>query len=97
MNRLPYGRSLEQEQEKNQLEQEVIEHLVVQLEPLLERMDAYLDKRLVRTAIETIAAMIILNNPRQGLHISKLGAYVKNGAQAPAGTKKIERLLHSPK
>jgi hypothetical protein len=97
MNRLQYGRSLEQEQEESRLEQDVIEQLVTQLEPLVERMDAYLDKRLVRTAIETIAAMIILNNPRQGLHLSKLGAYVKNGAQAPAGTKKIERLLHSAK
>ncbi len=29
--------------------------------------------------------------------MSELGAYIKNGAQAPAGTKKLERLLHSKK
>lgn len=97
MNRSKYGIPLEKEQEETQLEQEVIERLVTQLEPLLERMDAYLDRRLVRTAVETRAAIIQLNNPKQGLHVSKLGAYVKNGAQATADTKKIERLLHSQK
>jgi len=67
------------------------------LEPQIERLDAYLDKRLVRTFVATIAALISFRNPKQGLCLSELGAYVTDGAHAPAGTKRISNLLHSTK
>ncbi len=94
---LEYGRSEENRQGEVGQEQEMIERLAKGLEPLLERLDAYLDKRLVRTLVESVAAILAFRNPKQGLHVSELGAYIKNGAQAPAGTKKLERLLHSEK
>ncbi len=94
---LEYGISGENRQEEIEQDRELVEVLTRKLDPLLERLDAYLDKRLVRTLVESVAAILVFRNPKQGLHVSELGAYIKNGAQAPAGTKKLERLLHSKK
>ncbi len=94
---LEYGILEEDRQEEVGLNRTLIEQLTTGLDPLLERLDAYLDKRLVRTLVESVAALLVFRNPKQGLHVSELGAYIKNGAQAPAGTKKLERLLHSEK
>jgi hypothetical protein len=92
-----YRTLIADQQEESQASAWLLQQLRTELGPLPERLDAYVDKRLVTTLIELLTAMIRLANPKQGLHISKLGALVKNGAQAPAGTKKIERLLHSKK
>jgi hypothetical protein len=85
------------QQEEMRGHQALLQRLDEVLGPLPERLDAYVDKRLVTTFIELMTAIITFANPKQGLHISKLGAYIKNGAQAPAGAKKVERLLHSEK
>ena len=52
------------------------------LEPLVERLDAYLDKRLVQTFLQGI---------------SELGALLLSGREATAGEKRIQRLLASEK
>jgi hypothetical protein len=92
-----YDTSLAEEQEIERRKAEIIQRLQEDLLPLLERLDAYLDKRLVRTALELIAVLILSGHPKQGLHVSQLGACLLGGAHAPAGTKRIERLLHSKK
>ncbi len=67
------------------------------LGPLLVLLDAYIDKRLVRTFVRAIAAIITFRTQAQGLCLSELGAYITNPAQAPAGTKRLNNLLHCTK
>lgn len=82
-------------QEEGNPQEWLITRLEATLGPLPERLDAYVDKRLVSTCIELIAAIICHVHPKQGLHVSRLGAVIKSGEQAPAGAKKIENLLHA--
>lgn len=65
------------------------------LQPLLLWLDEQLDKRLVRTFIQTIAIIISFRHSQHGLLLSELGGYLLSPAQAPAGTKRISNLLRS--
>ncbi len=67
------------------------------LHPLLLWLDASLDKRLVRTFLRTVQAILQFRHRAHGLLLSELGAYLLSPAQAPAGTKRLSNLLHSPK
>lgn len=67
------------------------------LEPLVERLDAYLDKRLVQTFLQGIRTIIEARNQTPGLVISELGALLLSGREATAGEKRIHRLLASEK
>lgn len=69
--------------------------LVVFLGPLLEWLDARLDRRLVRTFVSGIVALLEWRNRAHGLLLSELGAYILTPAQAPAGTKRLSNLLRS--
>ncbi len=71
---LEYGISGENRQEEIEQDRELVEVLTRKLDPLLERLDAYLDKRLVRTLVESVAAILVFRNPKQGLHVSEVGA-----------------------
>ncbi|RIK25403.1 MAG: hypothetical protein DCC55_40625 [Chloroflexi bacterium] len=65
------------------------------LGPLLITLDEMLDKRLVRTFVRTVMAIITFRHGSQGLLLSELGGYILNPAQAPAGTKRLSNLLRS--
>lgn len=67
------------------------------LEPLVEKLDAYLDKRLVQTFLQGIRTIIQARNQAPGLVISELGALLLSGREATAGEKRIHRLLTSEK
>jgi hypothetical protein len=81
--------------------QDMCSSLTFQLEnflaPFLPRLDAYLDKRLVKTFVRCIAAILTFRNRGQGLNITELGSYMEDGVSATAGTKRIHRLLESEK
>jgi hypothetical protein len=62
-----------------------------------DRLDAYVDRRLVRTAAEVVEAILHLRHRAQGLLLSELGAVLLAPDQAAAGTKRLSRLLHSQK
>ena len=64
---------------------------------LLAALDSCLDRRLVETFLELVLVVIMHRHRNQGLVLSELGGYLKRADQAPAGTKRISRLLHSPK
>lgn len=70
--------------------------LVAFLAPLLEWLDARLDRRLVQTFVRGIVAPLEWRNRAHGLLLSELGAYVLDPAHAPAGTKRLSNLLRSP-
>ena len=67
------------------------------ISPLLQWLDAQIDKRLVRVFLLTLQAILMLRHTKYGLLLSELGAYILNADQAPAGTKRLSNLLRSPK
>src|SRR6476659_2283979 len=73
------------------------EKLVGYVAPVLEELEKVLNVRLVRTALGLLQVMLVLRHNRYGLLLSEMGGYLLGPAQAPAGTKRITRLLQSPR
>ena len=65
--------------------------------PLLVELDAVLDKRLVRTFLQSIAVILIFRDRANGLLLSELGGFLLAPDHAPAGTKRLSNLLRSRK
>src|SRR5712691_10767267 len=65
--------------------------------PLLVELDRLLDKRLVRTFLQSIAVILTFRDRANGLLLSELGGYLLSPEHAPAGTKRLSNLLHSAK
>ncbi len=65
------------------------------LAPLLFELDARLDKRLVRTFVQSIEAILAFRDRINGLLLSELGGYLDQMGSAAAGTKRLSRLLHA--
>src|SRR2546426_12770512 len=59
--------------------------------------DRRLDKRLVRTFLQTLIALVTLRDRVNGLVLSELGGYLESPEHAPAGTKRLSRLWHAGK
>ncbi len=67
------------------------------LAPLLMELDARIDKRLVRTFLQTVAVILTFRDRVNGLLLSELGGYLDTPDKAPAGTKRLSHLLHCAK
>lgn len=67
------------------------------LAPFLTALDAQVDRRLVRTALAAVRAIVRHRNRPQALLLSELGAYLTGPQHAPAGTKRLANLVHSPR
>lgn len=67
------------------------------LAPLLIELDARIDKRLVRTFLQTVAIILTFRDRVNGLLLSEMGGYLESPDKAPAGTKRLSRLLHCAK
>jgi hypothetical protein len=65
--------------------------------PLLVQLDAELDCRLVRTLAHSVVALVQHRHRALALWLSELGAYLAGPQHAPAGTKRLANLLHSPR
>ena len=85
------------EQEWSEVSIELQRRLVKFLGGFLAELDERIDKRLVRTLVLTIGAIIEIRHPGCGLLLSELGGYILTPAQAPAGTKRLSNLLRSGK
>jgi hypothetical protein len=83
-----YATSEEKEQEIQQLSQKIAQELEIFFLPFL----LLLDKRLVRTCLESMGAILRFRNVRQGLLLSELGSYMDmflgHVTGAAAGTKR---------
>ncbi len=66
------------------------------LGPLLLDLDQWLDKRLIRTLVQAIEAILTFRDRVNGLVLSELGGYLDPIGQG-GGTKRLSRLLHCPK
>ena len=67
------------------------------LAPLVFELDRHLDKRLVRTLVQSIEAILAIRSRVNGLLLSELGGYLEPMGKATAGSKRLSRLLHSCK
>jgi hypothetical protein len=67
------------------------------LAPLLIELDARIDKRLVRTFLQTVTVILTFRDRVNGLLLSEMGGYLDTPDKAPAGTKRLSRLLHCAK
>jgi len=67
------------------------------LQPLLVQLDAQVDCRLVRTLAHSVIALVQHRNRALALLLSELGGYLAGPEHAPAGTKRLANLLHSPR
>jgi hypothetical protein len=63
----------------------------------LRKLNEQLDKRQVRTFLQTLQVIITFWHSSSGLLLSELGAYLASPAHAPAGPKRQSNLLRSPK
>ena len=66
------------------------------LGPLLLELDQRLDKRLIRTFVQAIEAILTFRDRINGLVLSELGNYLDPIGKG-GGTKRLSRLLHSSK
>lgn len=73
--------------------QAVAEQLETFLQPMEQWLDAQIDKRLVRTFLLALQAIVQFRHSRAGLLLSELGSYILSPDQAPAGTKRLSNLL----
>ena len=67
------------------------------LAPLLLALDERIDKRLVRTFLQTVRVILTFRDRVNGLLLSEMGGYLDTPDRAPAGTKRLSRLLHCVK
>ena len=67
------------------------------LAPLLMELDARIEKRLVRTFLQTVTVILTFRDRVNGLLLSEMGGYLDTPDKAPAGTKRLSRLLHCAK
>ena len=65
------------------------------VQPLLKRLHAKLDRRLVQTFLDLMRVIVMHRHRNHGLLLSELGGYLMGAGQAPAGTKRISNLLGS--
>src|SRR6266699_4304216 len=66
------------------------------LGPVLLELDQWLDKRLIRTFVQAIEAILTFRDRINGLVLSELGSYLDPIGKG-GGTKRLSRLLHCPK
>lgn len=84
-------------QEPTTLSRSLQQRLATFVAPLLIKLDAKMDVRLVRTFLATLAAILQFRNRPQGLLLSELGAFLLSPDHAPAGTKRLSNLLRCPR
>src|SRR5258708_5635362 len=87
------------EQEKRRLSQQVTRELETFLLPLLCILEKLLDKRLLRSFIMGLVAILRFRNQHQGLLLSELGSYMdcydRLSEKAIAGTKRVGNFIRS--
>jgi hypothetical protein len=63
------------------------------LEPLLRELDVTIDKRPLRTLVQTVEAILAFRDQTHGLLLSELGGYM-DGLGKGGGTKRLSTLIH---
>ena len=87
-----HKRKAEEKQEKSK---EVERQLVKLLRPVLGELKQRLDRRLVKTFLGLVMAIVMHRHRNNGLLLSELGGYLLGTEECQAGTKRISNLVHS--
>src|SRR5947209_19548982 len=83
----------QQEFEPRELSHRLGMHLLRFLEPLVCELDATVDKRPLRTLVQTVEAIVAFRDRNHGLLLSELGDYM-DGLGRGGGTKRLSTLIH---
>jgi hypothetical protein len=83
--------------EKQVKTEEVENQLVKYIRPVLNTLNAKIDRRLVKTFLGLVMSIIRHRHRNNGLLLSELGGYLLGAESCCAGTKRISNLLHSQK
>lgn len=81
--------------EPSELSRDVAQQFSTYVAPLLTALTLRLDVRLVRTFAATLVNLVCHRNRVLSLLLTELGEQLLDGAHAPAGVKRLWRLLHS--
>jgi hypothetical protein len=81
--------------EKQEKSKELEEQVVKMLWPVLVELKQRVDRRLVKTFLGLVLAIVMHRHRNNGLLLSELGGYLLSPEQCQAGTKRISNLLHS--
>lgn len=81
--------------EKQEKSREVEKQLVRRLRPLLVGLKQKMDRRLVKTFLGLVIAIVMHRHRNNGLLLSELGGYLLGADHCRAGTKRISSLVHS--
>lgn len=87
---LQYGIHAKEGQTGEAMSQTCAQELETYLTPWSERLDAYVDRRIVGNLIATVAGIV---QTRSDLTLTELGSTITGPQQAEAGTQRLERLL----
>jgi len=68
-------------------------HLFRFLEPLVQELDVTVDKRPLRTLVQTVEAIVAFRDRTHGLLLSELGDYM-DGLGGGGGTKRLSTVIH---
>jgi hypothetical protein len=85
-------RKAEEEQGKSR---ELERQLVQMLWPVLGELKQRVDRRLVKTFLGLVLAIVMHRHRNSGLLLSELGGYLLGPEHCQAGTKRISKLVHS--
>jgi hypothetical protein len=83
------------EAEKQEKSKELEKELVKMLWPVLKELKQRVDRRLVKTFLGLVLAIVMHRHRNNGLLLSELGGYLLGPEQCQAGTKRISNLVHS--
>jgi len=83
--------------EKQAQAEEMESRLVKYLKPVLSELNEKMDRRLVKTLLGLVIAIVEHRHRNNGLLLSELGGYLLGTEGCQAGTKRISNLLHSQK
>jgi Transposase DDE domain len=86
-------KDVERQEKSKMLEQQMVKELW----PVLVGLKRELDRRLVRTFLGLVMAILLHRHRNHGLLLSELGGYLLGAEYARAGTKRISNLVHSEK
>src|SRR6266853_6800618 len=95
---VPFIRQEERSPSKKERESEDLSHrlgmhLFRFLEPLVHELDVTVDKRPLRTLVQTVEAIVSFRDRTHGLLLSELGDYM-DGLGRGGGTKRLSTLIH---
>jgi len=86
-----YGTDTNEKQTAEEESQFWVEQLEMYLTPYSQRLDAYLDRRVVGNLTATVAGIV---QTRSELTTSELGSAICGPEHAEAGTQRLQRALH---